>query len=217
MDGGNNSYRRNFLIQRSGGRAEGKLDFANFETEPSDRRTRRPTDEKGPSATATTPARERYAATEEKTNHSWSERASEASHDECEKLSRDTDRKGERERDVLEGAQHADLKARFLLVLNKPLSKMKTETVLYIPDRHASLCFGCGCMVGAVLVEDRNKWTVVTLVHAFFWGGHKNKKKPTQTATQRPRERPNSPRPPRPAHRLKERQQDGVCARVRDT
>ena len=44
MDGGNNSYRRNFLIQRSGGRAEGKLDFANFETEPSDRRTHRPTD-----------------------------------------------------------------------------------------------------------------------------------------------------------------------------
>ena len=32
---------------RAGGRAEGKLDFANFETEPSDRRTHRPTDEKG--------------------------------------------------------------------------------------------------------------------------------------------------------------------------
>ena len=61
--------------------------------------TDRPTDEKWPSATATTPARERYAATEEKTNHSRSERASEASHDECEKLSLDTDRKGERERE----------------------------------------------------------------------------------------------------------------------
>ena len=184
MDGWRKQLLSPKLSHSTIGRAEGKLDFANFETEPSDRRTRRPTDEKGPSATATTPARERYAATEEKTNHSWSEGTSEAPHDECEKLSLDTDRKGER--GVLGGAQHADLKARFLLVLNKPLSKMKTETVLYIPDRHASLCFGCGCMVGAVLVEDRNKWTVVTLVHAFFWGGHKNKKKPTQTATRRP-------------------------------
>ena len=177
MDGGNNSYRRNFLIQRSGGRRGNSI----LPTLKPNRLTEGHTDRpmrRGPSATATTPARERYAATEEKTNHSRSERASEASHDECEKLSLDTDRKGERERDVLEGAQHADLKARFLLVLNKPLSKMKTETVLYIPDRHASLCFGCGCMVGAVLVEDRNKWTVVTLVHAFFWGGHKNKKRP---------------------------------------
>ena len=96
MDGWRKQLLSPKLSHSTIGRAEGKLDFANFETEPSDRRTRRPTDEKGPSATATTPARERYAATEEKTNHSRSERASEASHDECEKLSRDTDRKGER-------------------------------------------------------------------------------------------------------------------------
>ena len=58
MDGGNNSYRRNFLIQRSGNgrgrgesggrgaRREGKLDFANFETEPSDGPPDRPNNQR---------------------------------------------------------------------------------------------------------------------------------------------------------------------------
>ena len=107
---------------------EGRADI------PTDRPMRR----RGPSATATTPARERYAATEEKTNHSRSEGASEASHDECEKLSLDTDREGEGRERRFRKAQHADLKARFPLVRKKPLTNMKAEQ--YIPDRHASLC-----------------------------------------------------------------------------
>ena len=77
---------------------EGRADI------PTDRPMRR-----GPSATATTPARERYAAAEEKTNHSPSEGASEASHDECEKLSLDTDRKGEGREKRFRKAQHANL------------------------------------------------------------------------------------------------------------
>ena len=137
MDGWRKQLLSPKLSHSTIGRAEGKLDFANFETEPSDRRTHRPTDRpmrRGPSTTGTTPARERYAATEEKTNHSLSE----ASHDECEKLSLDTDRKGEGRERRFRKAQHADLKAQFPLVLKKPLTNMKAVQ-FYIPDRHASL------------------------------------------------------------------------------
>ena len=47
MDGWRKQLLSPKLSHSTIGRAEGNLDFANFETEPSDRRTRRPTDEKG--------------------------------------------------------------------------------------------------------------------------------------------------------------------------